>query len=40
MAYDIAEVFEEIEMALIKSMRNNMKRHINEEYEYGLNWTQ
>ena len=40
MAYDIAEAFEDIELALIKSMRNNMKRHINEEYEEGINWTQ
>ena len=40
MAYDIAEAFEDIEMALIKSMRNNMKRHINEEYDEGINWTQ
>lgn len=40
MAYDIAGAFEDIEMALIKSMRNNMKRHINEEYDEGINWTQ
>ena len=40
MAYDIAEAFEDIELALIKSMRNNMKRHINEEYDEGINWTQ
>lgn len=40
MAYDIAEAFEDIEMALIKSMRNNMQRHIKEEYEEGINWTQ
>ena len=29
MAYDITEAFEDIELALIKSMRANMKRHIN-----------
>ena len=40
MAYDIAEAFEDIVLALIKSMRYNMKRHINEEYEEGINWTQ
>ena len=40
MAYDVANAFEDIEMALIKSMRNNMKRHINEEYEEGINWSQ
>ena len=40
MDYDIAGAFEDIEMSLIKSMRNNMKRHINEEYDEGINWTQ
>ena len=40
MAYDVTGAFEDIEMSLIKSMRNNMKRHINEEYDEGINWTQ
>ena len=40
MAYDIASAFEDIEMSLIKSMRKNMQRHIKEEYEDGMNWTQ
>ncbi len=40
MAYNIAGAFEDIEMALIKSMRNNMQRHIKEEYDEGINWTQ
>ena len=40
MAYDITGAFEEIEMALITSMRNNMRRHINEEFEEGINWLQ
>lgn len=40
MAYDIAGAFEEIELALIKSMRVNMQRHIDEEYDYKMNWTQ
>ena len=40
MTYDITEAFEDIELALIKSMRANMKRHINEEYDEGMNWTQ
>lgn len=40
MAYDIAGAFEDIEMSLIKSMRNNMQRHIKEEYDEGINWTQ
>ena len=40
MAYDVTGAFEDIEMALIKSMRNNMQRHINEEFDEGINWTQ
>ena len=40
MAYDITEAFEDIEMSLIKSMRANMQRHIKEEYDEGINWTQ
>lgn len=40
MTYDITEAFEDIELALIKSMRANMKRHINDEYDEGMNWTQ
>ena len=40
MAYDITEAFEDIELALIKSMRANMKRHINDEYDESMNWTQ
>ena len=40
MAYNIAGAFEDIEMSLIKSMRNYMKRHIEEEYDEGINWTQ
>ena len=40
MAYDVAGAFEDIEMSLIKSMRNNMQRHIKEEYDEGINWTQ
>ena len=40
MAYDITGAFEEIEMALINSMRNNMRRHINEEFDEGMNWSQ
>ena len=40
MDYDITGAFEDIEMSLIKSMRNNMQRHIKDEYEDGINWTQ
>ena len=40
MDYDIAGAFEDIELALIKSLRINMQRHIDEEYDEGMNWTQ
>ena len=40
MAYDIGEIFDEIEEALVKSMRNNMQNHIDQEYDEGINWTQ
>lgn len=40
MAYDITSAFEDIELSLIKSMRNNMRHHISEEYDEGINWTQ
>lgn len=38
--YDVAGAFEDIEMALIKSMRANMKRHIADEFDEGINWSQ
>ena len=38
--YDVVEVFQEIEMELIKSMKRNMKRHIGEEFQEDINWTQ
>lgn len=38
--YDIVGAFQYIEMDLIKSMQRNMKRHIGEEKEEGINWTQ
>lgn len=40
MAYDITSAFEDIELSLITSMRNNMRHHISEEYDEGINWTQ
>ena len=40
MVYDIGEIFDEIEEALVKSMRNNMQNHIDQEYDEGINWTQ
>ena len=33
MDYDVVGAFEDIELSIIKSLRNNMKRHIKEEYE-------
>ena len=38
--YDVVEIFQEIEMELIKSMKRNMKRHIGEEIQEDINWTQ
>lgn len=38
--YDIVGVFQEIEMDLIKSMKRNMKRHIGEELQEDINWSQ
>ena len=38
--YDVVGAFQDIEMELIKSMKRNMKRHIGEEFQDGINWTQ
>ena len=38
--YDVVGAFQDIEMELIKSMRRNMKRHIGEEFQEDINWTQ
>lgn len=38
--YDVAEAFEQIENELIESMMRNLKRHIAEEDEMGIKWTQ
>lgn len=38
--YDIVGAFQDIEMELIKSMQRNMKRHIGEEFQEDINWTQ
>ena len=38
--YDITGAFQDIEMDLIKSMRRNLKRHMNEEATEGMNWSQ
>ena len=38
--YDIVGAFQDIEMELIKSMQRNMKRHIGEEFQEDINWSQ
>lgn len=38
--YDIVGAFQDIEMELIKSMQKTMKRHIGEEFQEEINWTQ
>lgn len=38
--YDIVGIFQDIELELIKSMRRNMKRHIGEEFQEGIKWSQ
>ena len=38
--YDITGAFQDIELDLIKSMKRNMKRHIGEEFQEGINWSQ
>lgn len=36
---DIAEIFEEIEIRLISSLKRNLTRHKNEEKQYNMNWS-
>ena len=38
--YDIVGAFQDIEMELIKSMKRTMKKHIGDEMQEGINWTQ
>ena len=38
--YDIVGTFQDIEMDLIKSMQRTMKRHIGEEFQEYINWSQ
>ncbi len=38
--YDIVVAFQDIEMELIKSMQRTMKRHIGEEFQEDINWSQ
>lgn len=37
--YDISKAFERIEETLIKSMSNNLGRHLREETKEGMNWS-
>ena len=38
--YDVVGAFQDIEMDLIKSMKRTMKRHIGEEMQEEINWSQ
>ena len=38
--YDVVRAFQDIELDLIKSMQRTMKRHIGEEFQEEINWTQ
>ena len=38
--YDIVGAFQDIELDLIKSMKRTMKRHMGEEFQEDINWTQ
>ena len=38
--YDIVGAFQDIEMEIIKSMKRTMKRHIGEEFQEDINWSQ
>lgn len=38
--YDIVGAFQDIEMELIKSMKRTMKKHIGEEFQEDINWSQ
>lgn len=37
--YDVAQAFRRIEEKLIKSMKHNLTRHLNEEMEEGFHWS-
>lgn len=37
--YDISKAFQTIEEILIKSMKRNLTKHLNEERELNMNWT-
>ena len=37
--YDIVQAFQRIEEILIKSMKRNLTRHLNEEMDLDMNWS-
>ena len=37
--YDISQAFQRIEEILIKSMKRNLTRHLNEEKDLNINWS-
>lgn len=37
--YDIVQAFQRIEEILIKSMKRNLTRHLNEEMDLNMNWS-
>ena len=37
--YDISKSFQRIEETLIKSMKRNLTRHLNEEKDLDMNWS-
>lgn len=38
--YDIGKIYQDMEIYLIESMKNNLSRHLKEESEYGFDWPQ
>ena len=38
--YNIGDIYQEMEIYLIKSMKRNLSKHLKEEAKYGFNWTQ
>lgn len=40
MSYNVSDIYKEMELHLIESMKRNLSRHINEEENEGFNWSQ
>ena len=38
--YNIGDIYQEMEIYLIKSMKRNLSKHLKEEAKYGFDWTQ